>query len=578
MSPPGKARYYCGSYLNVLGSYQHSDIVSGPQGLVTVFFPQDTENEFPGYTMVHEFTHRDLVVGTLLGNLQTLISAAVELPSYSTRLREILNNALMESIDSSRLVHEAVATYIGLLHQVTTDLDSAPKIIARLPAFYRDALAIVEKACPTVESLAANRPHQYRNIVLAIGKFSLNGTALSILAEAIDISAENVRRTIATESADDFFNRLVDNIAADRTVIATLLDIGEQTAVDQNFSSFDEFVEKSPELSRDSLENFVNLLDQRLMEELAKIFFKTGHVAPSLQERSDVVNGFLEKWNRFFEEKHGHPFTHFRGMKGESAPNPKPRIRIAPSAPESASGLRPFSKTPAVMLNPEEIPNGLRSARELGLWMHIRVFINPSDKELSLGPTAPPLQANRAVLVFAPCLSDSVRTQEDRERVLSLMKSAHPMCRHQTSIYLSNAHLSSLEPELEGVPALWHIDWIMYHFAKAAGVDPHSLPGHKYVHMDNADDITFFEHIRRVAVDKAIEGYVQWFGNETLLVATFYSLEEPVFYSIPLAGIKYEDFLETLESVGGRVPAREEFNAKPFNYSNNMALLYHYGV
>src|SRR5258707_15730241 len=113
--------YYCRALLGVLGMYEHSDAVSGGEPVITVFFPQDTANDYPGCTAVHELTHRDLVDGSLTGGFQLLLGTTDNLENCPVAHRQIFRTVLETSVGQSRFTHEAVATYVGLIHQAAED-------------------------------------------------------------------------------------------------------------------------------------------------------------------------------------------------------------------------------------------------------------------------------------------------------------------------------------------------------------------------------------------------------------------------------------------------------------------------
>jgi hypothetical protein len=569
------SRYYCGSFLNVLGMYEHADKVSRSD-VVTIIFPQDTENEYPQYTLVHELTHRDLVQGSLLGTLQVLVGASKRITSYSVDHQRALEEAMLHSVNNSRQLHEAIATYIGFIHQATTDETSVKAIYQRLPNFYRSALAALETVFPKQSDLLRGNPHEYRNILLALGKFCLNTRVVHRLVEITDHSVEQICTAMKADVPDRTFHQLIEEMRHDPSIIVRLLDLVRQTAVDCGVGSFNGFIDKIQKLSRSALTSFIITLDQRLMNELPSLFPSIGNPVLTLEERGHLVNIFVKEWNSSFEDKYGHKFTAFEEVKTD--PNPKPNIRIMEAAPQAASGKRIFSKQPAPIISMADVMAGVSVAKSLGLGLHIRMFINPGDVQLPMGETAPPIEAQNSVFVFAPCLPDTIQTDSERARIVALMQRGHAFCRMHTSIYISNEHIQFLLEQLEGVPILWHIDWIMYNFAKSAKVDVGSFPGLKYIHMDNADDVTFFKLLKHISREGKVEAYVQYFGERTLLVATFYRVGQPIFYSIPIGEFKYEDLIETIESVGGHLLQNEEFKAKPFNYKNCVALLFHYGI
>ena len=568
-----KSDFFCGSLVGVLGMYEHIDAVSGSDDVVTIFYPQDTENEFPEYTLVHELTHRELVHGSLIGNLQAVLSSP-EYPLTLTELWKPIRSALVTSISNCRELHEAIATYMGFIHQATTEKRSVQEIYQRLPQYYRTALSILETILPNHRVLDVSDPNQYRNILLALGKFSMNTKAIHKLVDIAEPSVESLCQISTRDDPDSFFRKLVVDIGYDKSIMPQLVDIVQQTAVERGFNSVNAIM--AGQSTRSQLVEFLNVLDQRLMDELAHLFSSTGNISPTLKERGELVNCFIEKWNAAFTATYGYPLTRF--SRFETQPDVKAKIRITPHEPTAASGKRSFSQTPSQLIDMPNLLKGISAAKSLGLWLHIRMFMNPGDRQLSLGPTAPPLKPHNAVLVFSHCLPDAIKTDEDREQILARMEQEHPFCRHHTSMYLPNAQILTIVNELEGVPLLWHVDWIMYNFAKSTGINVDQLPGHKYIHMENADDVTFFELLMEKGEEAQIESYVQYFGQNTILVATFYCVGQPVYYSIPIAEHRYTDFLDAVENVSGHFLKGEEFNAKRFRYCNNMALLYQYGV
>ncbi|HKS72913.1 MAG TPA: hypothetical protein VJQ82_06915, partial [Terriglobales bacterium] len=398
---------------------------------------------------------------------------------------------------------------------------------------------MLETALPKCTDLAESVPHLYRNIVLALGKCALNTRTVEKLLNVSEPSFEALAATVQEDVPDILFQRLLKRLAEEPGILRTLLDIARRTPIEAGFASFEEFLAGAGDMPGDALANLVFTLDQRLMSQLGRTFEFIRGPGLDASERTDLINNFIGRWNAAFHERYGHTFAAVD--KIEMRMTAQPRIRIMPS-PSVASGERASSVTPLPMITQGDLVAGLDAAKTLGLWVHVRLFINPRDKTLSLGRTAPPLKPRCAVLVFAPCIPDSVRTGDDRLRFFELMRRNRGIPSMPTSLYIENDSLPELIRQLAKIPLLWHVDWIMYNFASAAGITVDELPGDKYIHMDNADDVTFFGVMEDLGANSKTEGYVQWFGNKTLLVATVYRVGKPIFYSIPLAEYKYSEF------------------------------------
>jgi hypothetical protein len=446
-----------------------TDVVAAGEPVITIFFPQDTANEYPGSTLVHELTHRDLVDGSLTGALQVLLSSTRKMENCPAPHRQAFQAVLEKSVSRSRLTHEAVATYVGLIHQATTDPSVVERIYKRLPPYYRTALSTLEAALPKCLDLAAGSPHLYRNVALALGKHALNTPALDKLLNIADPSLEKLAAVVQEDAPDVVFQDLLRQVAQRPATLHSLLDIVRQAPAEAGFASFDAFLEGAGDMPREELARLIFTIDQRLMAHLDETFGPTTRsIAIDSKSRIDLVNALLQKWNAAFHDRYGHAFAGFNRV--EMRMDAQPRIRITPSSPEVSSGKRTFSEIPSPMMSQADVLTGVSMAKSLGLWIHARMFINPGDRVLSLGPTAPPLNARHTALMFAPCLSDATRTDEARQRLLERMQQSPLFCQMSTSLYIENRDLPGLITRLADLTVLWHVDWIMYNYARAAGI------------------------------------------------------------------------------------------------------------
>jgi hypothetical protein len=96
-------RLFCKAFVGLLGSYSFSDQTADGKPLLTIYFPQDTLNDYPDYTLVHELTHRDLTEGSLVGNLQLLLANSDSLIDCPSENRERMRRIFAISAERTRL-------------------------------------------------------------------------------------------------------------------------------------------------------------------------------------------------------------------------------------------------------------------------------------------------------------------------------------------------------------------------------------------------------------------------------------------------------------------------------------------
>ena len=578
MDKGNTAKYYCSSFLGVLGMYEHADMFASGKDVVTLYFPQDTQNEYPDYTLAHELTHRALVQGSLVGNLQQFLSSSKEISDFSNDNLKSVLQALKCSIDSSRIIQESVATYIGFINQALTDGESLNKIYGRLPTYYRSCLSLLEAVLPSHRKLPHTNPNLYRNVVITLGRYSLNTQVISKLIDSKTQNVENLYQIIAADNPDQAFRSLVQEMYRDKTILDRLLDVVEQTLREYGFQTSNEYFQNATNISMERFETIFLEIDHRLMEQHKSIFKRSNLLVVSGEERQQMLNTLIQKWNQNFQKNYSHPlFSVNQIIVAKRDSETESRIRIRPH-PEAVSGKRTFSNEPTLIIDPIELLYGIAAAKSVGLWIQARIFVNPGNRQLSLGDTFPSLDPNTLVIIFYPFIPEKVQTDSERERYGNIMKSMPPFCRMQTCITIPNTQLPIVLNYLNDLTLLWHIDWIMYHYASLAKISFDDLPGSKYIHMDNADDETFFNHIRSISKNGQITAYIQKLGQETLTVATFYRDEVPVYFSIPLASYKVAKFLEAVKFVGGQYLGNVPYYMRKDSYKNDIAMLFHYGL
>lgn len=573
--------YMCGSFAGVLGFFEHSDIWSRSGDMITIFYPQDTGNKYPQYTLTHELTHRDLVKGSLIGGFQTMLAAAGSVSSLSENERGKLSEILIQSMKTNSLIHESIATYVGLMFQSSQSKTAVNDIYQRLPPLYRDAVSVLETIFPNHTEIQNGSSLQYHNILLALGKFCLNTRLIQRLADTNPVGLIEPGRLVNQENPDQVFQSIITEIQSDKRIFSQLLDIVYQTAIETigqgRYQSFEELSDTLSRLAVDDLKNFLNTLDRRLTNELFRMFPNRGCLAISYQDQVDILENVLKKWNAIYEKERGFRLFPFNGVVFDA--NEKPRIRTLPQSPETQIGNRPFSRTPHIVISETDLQTGARFARSIRLWFQIRLFVNPTESELPLGQSSPALKSKHCVLVIQPWFPSEITAMpKASSEYMDMLKNAPLLCRMPSSIWVKNSQIPVILEWLDGITIFWHIDWIMYHFAQAAGMDYMSFPGHKYIHLDNADDETFMELLKNVGKQGPIEAYVQYHGNNTLLIAMFYQVGSPVYYSMPIPEHKYTNFLESISAVSGNFKGPQEGDTIQNKVKNDLALNYHYGL
>jgi hypothetical protein len=130
----------------------------------------------PLVTLIHENAHRDMTERSVGGLLERMLARALEAgpgPSHAA-----VDAALGAFMEASFLVHEGVATYMGMYAHADASREEPggtpiDRLVDELPIDYRAALDTIGELLPDVRAPSAWGSHVIPAVALAIGKEAL---------------------------------------------------------------------------------------------------------------------------------------------------------------------------------------------------------------------------------------------------------------------------------------------------------------------------------------------------------------------------------------------------------------------
>ena len=197
----------------ILGLY---DFIGAPKTIS----PYHAENEHPGIVDVHESIHRDLTVSTTTGvciKLLILIHHKCH-SELDLSFIDSIESTSQILIESSIKVHEGTATYLPSLAFARDNPVEAHDWIAKLPTFYRKAMAILENCIGKVHDVASIAGGNYiaQPVVLGIAKTCLSPPCMEFCNGSKYL--DKLKAEIIKETPDERFKILCEHFVATKEI------------------------------------------------------------------------------------------------------------------------------------------------------------------------------------------------------------------------------------------------------------------------------------------------------------------------------------------------------------------------
>ena len=172
----------------ILGEYKF-------QNLVNIYHPEQTKNDFPILTELHESQHLHTCSSTPFGLFQKILGLLMDDPGLPKSLQKEFNTVLSYSIQHSWNAHEGIATAMEIVAAISSGGPKFyKKIYDSLPADYRKAVEPFKNALFIAE------------LPICIGYAFSQGLSHIVFSTPIFRDMENAQKVLTTNWGNYYSN------------------------------------------------------------------------------------------------------------------------------------------------------------------------------------------------------------------------------------------------------------------------------------------------------------------------------------------------------------------------------------